>query len=230
MQRRRNRKRHRIIGRFIVKNRVFAIALLSVAAVACSAAPDGESQGTSQEAIAVCPLGEEATCPTFPSLDVVGTWSRQAGTISETLELRADHTFSLSETSTPVCFRFPCAAPITLIGRTEGQFAQSGLVVKLHPEVPDAHLPEGFDIVLRRPMVTTAEGEGTGIIVPPGPPIGTISLHAVEGGQDIYLTRTTAQDCPTGTTKCNQCGAYPSGGVCTTFVCLPPTRRCFPVP
>src|SRR5258706_9586208 len=138
MHRRRHRKRHRIIGRFIVKNRVFAIALLSaIAAVACSAAPNGESEGTSQEGIAICPLGEEAACPPpLPSLDVIGTWSRQAGTIRETLELRADRSYSLSETSTPVCFRFPCAAPITLIGHTEGQFVASGLVIKLHPVVP----------------------------------------------------------------------------------------------
>lgn len=205
---------------------VFGV-LAAITATACSAAPNDtttESGATSEEALMPCPVVGSCV-PPLP-VDVTGTWSRQAGTIAETLELHADHTYSLVETSTPVCVRFPCTAPTTLIARTEGTYAQSATVIKLAPVTPNPLLPEGFDILRR--ILPMAEIASDPSLIPL--PVAPIELHAVEGGQDIYLTKTTKQDCPTGTLKCNQCGAYPPGGVCTTFVCLRPTQRCLPVP
>lgn len=208
----------------IQRGLVFGI-FAALAAVACSAAP-GETEGTSEEAIAICPMAGAIPGPCQPPVvDVYGTWTRAAGPITETLELRTDHSYALVETSTPLCIRFPCTAPTTVVARTEGTFTQSATLIKLAPVTPDPLLPEGFDIVRRLvPMAADTASD------PSFMPIGPVQLHAMEGGSDIYLSKAPAQDCPSGTLRCNRCGVYPPGGVCTTFVCLPPTQRCLPVP
>jgi hypothetical protein len=218
----------------------FVAVAAAFAAVACSAPVEGENTGSTSEGLSPCAT-DPALCPVPPPapIGVVGKWSRKTATLLEVLDLRADGSYALTETSRIVCVTLPCPAMPTVVHRTEGAYAVGGAIIKLRPTTPDPALPEAFDIV-RRPVPlptpvpqpipdppATTEAADTDTSIPA--PFPLIALHAVERGADIYLTR-EVEECPAGTTKCMQCGAYPPGGVCTTFVCLPPGRRCIPVP
>jgi hypothetical protein len=189
-----------------------------------------DSTASAADPIIACPLGDSSCVPSLPAV-VTGTWERHAGTLTETLTLRTDASYSLVETTSPVCVRAPCPELPTTILQTAGTYAVNGAVIALSPTVHVPELPESWDIVRGVPVPpiattpTTPVMESALIVAP------ILALHAVERGSDVRLTRATATpDCPTGTTKCYQCGAYPPGGVCQTFVCLPPTQRCLPVP
>ena len=146
--------------------------------------------------------------------------------LTETLDLRADGTYSLSEVVAPVCVRAPCPAFPTTTLHTAGTFSASSRLVKLSPTAPDKRLPEAFDVVRSlHPLPSPVTTNDDGALLPSA----GISLLAIERGIDITLTP-AAEDCPPGTLKCSKCGVYPPGGVCRAFVCLPPGRRCLPVP
>jgi hypothetical protein len=212
----------------------WVVAAAALSSIACSAPSEGESVGTTDQALAPCTAELASPCPVPPpSFNVVGSWRRHTATVTEDLDLRADGTYSLTELVGPVCVRAPCPAFPTTYLHTEGAYAVGGRIIKLRPVTPDPRLPELFDIVRPLPRIepTPVTEETAGDEAAPEetsrPALGFL-LHAVEMGRDVYLAREI--ECPAGTTMCMQCGARPPGGVCTSFVCLPPTRPCLPVP
>jgi len=212
----------------VKKCMVLGALAAAVSMFACSAAPPEESVSVTEEAFVGCPLGDASLCPPRPqpTPEVVGTWDRHVGSLTETLDLRADGTYSLSEVVAPVCVRAPCPAFPTTTLHTAGTFSASSRLVKLSPTAPDKRLPEAFDVVRSlHPLPSPVTTNDDGALLPSA----GISLLAIERGIDITLTP-AAEDCPPGTLKCSKCGVYPPGGVCRAFVCLPPGRRCLPVP
>lgn len=206
---------------------VFGALATAVSMFACSAAPPEDSVSATEEPLVGCTLGNASLCPPRPQPmpEVLGTWDRHTGSLTETLDLRVDGTYSLSESEAPVCVRAPCPAFPTTTLHTAGTFTASGLLVRLTPVAPDKRLPEVFDVVRTITPLPAPVTTNDGAVFPSV----AISLHAIERGIHITLTP-AAEDCPPGTLKCNRCGVYPPGGVCTAFVCLPPSRRCLPVP
>jgi len=181
-----------------MRHRILASAFVAIAAssFACSS-PSGEETGTAEGAvIGPCVEGSALPCPPQPPVSIVGNWSRRAGALQETLQLRADNSYSLTEYSVPVCVRAPCPEMPVIALHTEGTYVQSDTLIKLSPVTSVPQLPEAFDIVKRPPFPIPDGAPQAALTIAP-----TILLHAVEQGRDIFLSR-TGLACPTPSGPC----------------------------